>query len=69
MGCGVEREQENENLVRHALSVAIQRMESESGEWRCVYERVMRLVDVFVQERVVKAPVQKVDETVAEGDE
>lgn len=57
-------EEEDKNLIRGALQVAIQRVERKRGVWGGVDEGMMRLVHSFVNEAMVQAAVDKVDDTV-----
>lgn len=61
----LHRKEENKNLIRGALQVAIQWMECKSGVRRGVDEGMMRLVHMFVNETMVQTAMDKVDDAVA----
>lgn len=65
----LKREDEGEDVVRDTLGPAIQRVECVGGEWTGHDPLVMRLVESLVDERVVQASVDPVDEEVGESDE
>lgn len=65
----LQREQEWEQMVWNGLRVAIKWVEGVRGEWGWHDPLVVRLVEVFVDERVVKTTVDPVDAEIGEGDE
>ena len=64
----VHREQEHVDVVREALSEAVQRVEGVAGERARDLPLVVGLVDL-VDEGVVQPPVDPVDDKVREHDE
>ena len=65
----VEGENEWENVVWHTLRVAVKRVECVGCEWSWHNPLVVWLVEVLVDQRVVKSTVDKVDEEVGEEQE
>lgn len=64
----LQREDKREDMIRQALRPAIQRMESMRRVRRGHDPPMMRLVQGFVDLRVVQPPVDEVDEEVGEED-
>lgn len=63
------REQEDEDMVWDTLSKAVERMEGVGGKGGRHDPLVMRLMQTFVDERVVKTAVNPVDAEVGEHEE
>ena len=61
--------QENENVVRHGLQVAIEWVEGMTGERRGYYPSMVRLVDTSVQQWMVQPTMDPVDTHVSEEQE
>lgn len=65
----LQREDEGEEVVGHALAVAVERVEGVAGERRRHDPFVVRLVQALVEDRVVQGAVDPVDAEVGEEDE
>lgn len=65
----LKREQEREDVVRNRLGVTIERVESVGCEWSRHDPLVVRLVQGFVNERVVQSTVNPVDAEIGKGNE
>jgi len=65
----VQREDERENVVGNALRVAIKRVESVAGERSRHDPFVVRLVEMTIDERMVKTAVNPIDAAIREHEE
>lgn len=65
----LQRENEDEDVVWHTLSEAVERVEGVGGEWGGHDPLVVRLVQTLVDERVVKTSVDPVDAEVGKHEE
>jgi len=65
----LQGEDEGEEVVGHALAVAVERVEGVTGERRRHDPFVVRLVQTLVEDRVVQGAVDPVDAEVCEEDE
>lgn len=69
IGHFLQREEEGENVVWNTLGPAVQGVESVGGERARHDPFVVRLVEGFVDSRMVKATMDPVDEEIGEEDE
>ena len=65
----VQGEQINKDVVRHTLTEAVDRVEGVRGEGRRELVRVMQLMDVLIDDRVMQATVEAVHHEVCECEE
>ena len=65
----LEGQNEREDMIRHTLWPAIERVEGVGREWRGHDPPVMRLVQSSVDERVMQPTVNPVDKEIRKQDE
>jgi len=64
----VQREHKHVDVIRYALHEAVDRVKRVTGVWRRHFPRMMRLVDVCVDQAVMETSVNPIDEAVREED-